>query len=66
MPYLTIKCDVANGNAELRLSDEFMVLEPVLKADLLQDVFYDVRNAYDKALRDINKPVADRLGHGVE
>ena len=56
-----IKCkaDIYIGEGELKISDKFNELNPLLKADLLKDWSYEMNKLYNNAVNDWHQWMKD-------
>ena len=47
------KMNLNSGEAEFKPTKEFNHLDPLLKCDILQDWFYDIKNEYNKSVDEL-------------
>ena len=46
----TIVADLNSGRADLKIKDDFYILDGLLQADVMKDALWDVNQAYDAAM----------------
>lgn len=41
---------------KIKFSEEFVASNPIVRADVLRDVLYEIEGLYNKAVEDLGKP----------
>jgi hypothetical protein len=53
MKFFTMKIDIQNGEAEVKSNAHWGEYNPLLKADVLNDLIYDLTKLYNRVLEEM-------------